>query len=847
MPDELTPRPLRAGELIPAELSSSTTPPSPRPAPAPTPTALFQGRTGWRRFASWASSHVNRMSYLMRWLILASVIGAVAGLGAVVFYEALRLSTQFFLQTLANYRVPTPAGEGNALGSGVHYLRAWAIPLVVVAGALAAGFLVFTWAPEAEGHGTDAAIDAVHYNPRGIRLRAVIIKIVASALTIGSGGSGGREGPTAQISAGFGSLLARVLDLSPENGRIAVSVGIGSGIGAIFSAPLGGAVLAADVVYRDDFEYSALMPGLFASIIAYAIFGSVFGFHPLFATPSYHFDQPIQLLWFGVIGLISGGVGLLYSKGFYGVATLASRLPFSRKLRPALGGLFVGLIALALPEVLGTGYGWVQQSLQLRGDLLHTPLWIVLMLPFARIVATALSIGTGGSGGVFGPGMVIGAFTGLAFWRLFEPFAPGVGHDPAPFVVVGMMAVFGGISRAPLAVMIMVAEMTGSIEIVAPALVAIALSTFIVSRSDDSIYRSQLRTREDSEASRLQFGLPLLSLVQVVDAATPPKLTLRDTTPLGEARDELRTAGVPGAPVVDGDGYYLGTVDLSRVLRLLQPAGVPSSRDGDSRQVAEGDGEGRLPADAGEGRLPADAGEGRLPADAGEGRLPADAEGGEGAELGRGAGRGLVSSATESAGESDSSASDQEPRTAHGSEVGSLDESEASGALEASDQLTVAAAMDTTTTSVPESARLNVALEALMQAGGHWVTVTSSRRVVGILSISDVVRGYQHALAANAGQIAAISPSAVTVEERVGADSPVADVPLSTAGLPPGCIVISVQRGEHMLFATGSTTLRQGDVVSALANPTTEEAARRMIRGTDQPKPPMVERGSQLV
>ena len=755
MPDALTPRDLRAGESIESELSSSQAPASALPpAPAPPPGALLQGRAGWRRFASWAGSHVNRMSYLVRWLILASIIGVVAGIGAVIFYEALRLSTQCFLQILANYRVPTAFGEGNSLGSGSHYMRAWAIPLVVVAGALSAGFLVFTWAPEAEGHGTDAAIDAVHYNPRGIRLRAVLVKIIASALTIGSGGSGGREGPTAQISAGFGSLLARVLDLSPEDGRIAVSVGIGSGIGAIFAAPLGGAVLAADVVYREDFEYSALVPGMFASIIAYAIFGAVFGYHPLFATRSYRFDQPIQLLWFGVIGVFAGGIGLLYSKSFYGVVRLSRRLPFSRKLRPALGGLFVGLIALALPQVLGTGYGWVQESLS--NELLHTPLWIVLALPLARIVATALSIGTGGSGGVFGPGMVIGAFTGLAVWRLFEPIAPGVGHDPVPFVIVGMMAVFGGISRAPLAVMVMVAEMTGSLQIIAPAMVAVALSTFIVARADDSIYRSQLRTRADSEASRLKFGLPLLSLVQVTSAAPPPRLVLRDDTPLQDASDKLRASAVPGAPVVDNEGLYLGTVDLSRVLHLLH------RRDD--------------------------------------------------ALIGASKGASSASSASDAAGST-----------------------------------TVAAAMDATTPTVPDTARLDAALEALTQAGGQWVTVTSSLRVVGILSISDLVRGYQRALGASAGQIAAISPSAVTIEERVGADSPVVDVPLATAGLPPGCIVLSVKRGRQMLFATGSTALQEGDLVSALARPTTAEAARRMIRGTDQPKPPMIERGSQMV
>ena len=173
------------------------------------------------------------------------------------------------------------------------YARPWAIPLVVVLGSLLAGFIVFTWAPEAEGHGTDAAIDAIDKNPHGIRIRVVVVKIIASALTIGSGGSGGREGPTAQISAGFGSLLARVLGLSPEDGRIAVAVGVGSGIGAMFGAPLGGAVLAADVVYRDDFEAEALLPGLFSSIVAWALFGAFFGYRPLFSMPGVSLHRTI--------------------------------------------------------------------------------------------------------------------------------------------------------------------------------------------------------------------------------------------------------------------------------------------------------------------------------------------------------------------------------------------------------------------------------------------------------------------------------------------------------------------------------------------------------------------------
>ena len=677
------------------------------------------GRLAPRRVAGALGARVNTMSYLPKWLLLASVIGVIAGLGAVVFYATLHLATHLLLFDLAGYTVPTPTGEGNAAGSA-HFARAWAIPLVVTLGALLSGIIVFTWAPEAEGHGTDAAIDAIHHNPRGIRLRAVVVKMVASALTIGSGGSGGREGPTAQISAGFGSLLARLLDLSPEDGRIAVSVGVGSGIGAIFSAPLGGAVLAADIVYRDDFEYPALLPGVFASIVAYAIFGAIFGYQPLFAIPGgYHFHQPIQLVWFAIIGLLAGGIGLLYSTSFYGVVDLSKRLPVSRMLRPALGGLIVGCMALALPEVLGTGYGWVQKALS--GDLTHTSLLVVLLLPFARIVATSLSIGTGGSGGVFGPGMVIGAFTGLAVWRVLEPFAPGVGHDPAPFVIVGMMAVFGGISRAPIAVMLMVAQMTGSVALLAPAMVAVAIAWFVVGRFDDSIYRSQLRTRADSPVSRFQFGMPLLATRSVESAMSrPPRVVLGDTMSASAALAALVAASVPGAPMVDERGTYLGTVDADELGALLE-----SDPDGAARAV-----------------------------------------------------------------------------------------------------------LDETASTVSIAANLDTGLDALTQTGGRWVTVSSGdRTVAGILSVGDMVRGYRAALDSDAGRLTQMTEHAVAVEERVAATSALRGRALRDAELPRGCVVVSVHRGDEMIFATGSTVLHEGDVVSALTSPDGVDRLRQLLRG----------------
>jgi H+/Cl- antiporter ClcA/CBS domain-containing protein len=507
-----------------------------------------------------ASRWLDGASYLERWLVLGALIGALAGVGAIAFYEALLACTHLFLGVLAGYHVPTPAGEGGTRASAT-FARPWALPLVVGLGALLGSLLVVRFAPEASGHGTDAAISAVHHNPRGIRLRAVVVKIVASALTIGSGGSGGREGPTGQISAGFGSLLDRQLDLGPADARVAVVAGLGAGIGAIFGAPLGGAILAAEILYRDDFDPEALLPSFIASVVGYVVFGAAIGFSPLFGFVGYHFTDPTNLLWFALIGVLGGLVGLLYAKGFYGIGALFERSPLPRWARPAVGGVLVGTIGLAVPEVLGTGYGWIQQGL--GRQLLTLPLWIVLILPFARIVATGLSIGSGGSGGIFGPGMVIGAFLGASVWRLFEPVVPSMGHSPAPFVIVGMMCTFGGISRAPLAVMIMVAEMTGSLSILGPAMIGVGLAWFIVRRSDDTIYRSQLRNRDDAPARQLLVGMPVLATVPVATAMAPPRLVVAGSTGSAEARQALTRAGVTGAPVVDDQGRFEGTVGLA--------------------------------------------------------------------------------------------------------------------------------------------------------------------------------------------------------------------------------------------------------------------------------------------
>jgi len=502
---------------------------------------------------------IRSTAYLRKWIVLGAVIGVISGLGAAIFFIALDTATKFFLGTLAGFVPAAPLGEGSRPISDA--ARPWMLPLVVGLGGLISGIIVFRFAPEAEGHGTDAAISAFHHGPRQIRSRIPLIKLVSAAITIGSGGSGGREGPTAQIGAGFGSFLARVLDLDARDARIAVSTGIGAGIGAIFRAPLGGAVLAIEIPYRDDVESDALVPAFVGSIVAFSIFGALISFNPIFGrVAGAGFTDPRQLFYYSLIGIACGIVGRLYISSFYGLTDWFKRWPLPRAIRPAIGGLAVGCIAIVLPGVLGTGYGWVQAGMD-RTTLLGLPLWVILLLPVAKILATSLSIGSGGSGGIFGPGMAIGGLLGAGIWRLLEPIAPGMPFDPSPFVIVAMMALFGRIARAPLAVMLMVAEMTDSLAMLAPAMLAVGIATLIV--GDRSIYKSQVRNRAESPAHRFKFALPLMSAIPASDAARAARAILGTDQTVADAISQLESIGLPGAPVVDAKGFVRGSIEIT--------------------------------------------------------------------------------------------------------------------------------------------------------------------------------------------------------------------------------------------------------------------------------------------
>jgi CIC family chloride channel protein len=499
------------------------------------------------------------------YMLYGVVVGIVAGLGAAVFYVMCQAGLHYFLDMGAGYRPPHPFGEPSIFTATDTPFRRYLLLFIPALGGLIAGFLVYRFAPEAEGHGTDSAIDAYHNKQGRIRGRVPIVKALASAITLGSGGSGGREGPIAQIGAGFGSFLADRLGLDAKSRRVLLAAGLGAGIGSIFRAPLAGALFAAEILYREpEFEYEVVIPAIVTTIVAYSTFGFIFGFQPLFKQSSFAFRDPLELLPYAALAVVVALASPLYVKVFYGVNRLFKRMRVSNYLKPAIGGLVTGLIGFFLPQTLAFGYGVIQGALDE-----NLGITILFVIALGKILTTSFSIGSGGSGGVFGPSMVIGGSLGGAVGKLFHLWIPGIVAQPGAFVIVGMAGFFAAASNAPISTVIMVSEMTGNYNLLVPAMWVCAIASTIGRRW--SIYENQVDTRYDSPAHYGDFVKDHLEEIYVRDIFNPDAqfqyipehMTLREFIPVMTETDQQNF------PVVNRDGELTGIFSIADVRDIL--------------------------------------------------------------------------------------------------------------------------------------------------------------------------------------------------------------------------------------------------------------------------------------
>lgn len=517
-----------------------------------------------------------------RYLVLSALVGLLGGLGAVAFYFAVNATDTLFLGGIAEYR--PPSAHGPISSDAIPYIDSlamnhrWVLFFLPALGGLVSGALVYKFAPEAEGHGTDAAIDSFHNKGGHIRGRVPWVKALASIATIGTGGSAGREGPIAQIGAGIGSWLGAKLGLSAADRRILLLAGIAAGVGATFRAPLAGALFAVAVLYREtDFEHEALIPSIIASIVAYSLFGAVIGWEPLLDTPHFVFEQPSELFLYLILGIFCALTGVVYVRFFYRVRDLFAKLPVSPMYRPAIGGLALGVLAFFVPQVLGSGYGWVQAALYGK-----VALWVMLTIAVAKIIATSLTISSGGSGGVFAPSLVIGALLGGAFGATAEILFPAMVVDPRAYVLVGMAGFFAGVSNTPIATLIMVSELTGNYGLLAPLMLVCVISMIVYHRN--TIYENQVLSRAESPAHKGDFVVDVLEGIRVADLADQghQPLIIEEHATLSEILSRIAVAEGAYYPVVDSDSNLTGIFSVNDIRRILDeeiPPGLVCAKD----------------------------------------------------------------------------------------------------------------------------------------------------------------------------------------------------------------------------------------------------------------------------
>jgi len=508
-------------------------------------------------------------------LITAILVGGLTGGAALLFVELIELVRELGFETLPE-QVP-------ALG------RAWVI-VVPALGGLLVGPIIARFAREAKGHGVPEVMQALALEEGRIRPRVAIAKIAASSICIGSGGSAGREGPIVQVGATLGSTVGQVLRLSRARVKNLVACGAAAGVAATFNAPIAGVAFAIEVLAGE------LGVGILSNVVISAVTASVvsrafLGPHPAFAVPGYRLEAAPEMLAYIALGILAALVGVLFIRVLYGAEDLFDRMrrvPLA--LRPAIGGLLLGLVAYAYPpllELLGVESGWATG--ELTGGLPHVfgsgfetigaalagplPAALLLALVLLKILATALTLGSGNSGGVFAPSLFMGAMFGGFFGVVLAEIAPPEwAPEPGACALAGMAAVFAAAARAPLTAILIAFEMSGDYGVILPLMASTIAATLFASRiHPESIYSLKLLRR----GIRLRLGrdVDVLDRVKVGDVMRPDTATVPLGTSLPELERIFRDSHRHGVMVVDAEGALRGLMTISDLERARDREG----------------------------------------------------------------------------------------------------------------------------------------------------------------------------------------------------------------------------------------------------------------------------------
>jgi CIC family chloride channel protein len=479
----------------------------------------------------------------------ALVVGVGAGFGAIIFRWLINGFT-------------TLAFDGGRVVLG--FLGQYYVVLIPALGGLIVGPMIYFFAREAKGHGVPEVMEAVALRGGRIRPIVVVIKALASSVCIGSGGSVGREGPIVQIGSALGSTIGQWLKLSDARIRNLVACGAAGGIAATFNAPIAGVLFALEIILG-EFGVTHFSTVVIASVTASVVSRIFLGDMPAFIVPPYSLVSPWELLFYAIMGVLAAPLAILFIRVLYGLEDLFEAVTgIPEYIKPAIGGLLIGAIGLFFPQIFGVGYETIEAAL--RNELVVATLGTLLVV---KVIATSLTIGSGGSGGVFAPSLFMGAMMGGVFGHLVHTWFPTITAAPGAYALVGMAAFFSAAARAPITAIIILFEMTGDYRIILPLMLATVVSTLLAEHLHrESIYTMKLSRR----GVRLERGLDVdvMQGVTVGEVMTQDVDTVPATLSLRELAAEFERTHHHGFPVLDEEGKLFGIVSLQDMQRALQ-------------------------------------------------------------------------------------------------------------------------------------------------------------------------------------------------------------------------------------------------------------------------------------
>jgi CIC family chloride channel protein len=484
-------------------------------------------------------------------IILAIIIGILAGFGAIGIRALIKEISDLSF-----------SGEGNLLENIMN--APWYVKVLVPAiGGLIVGPIIYFFAPEAKGHGVPEVMQAILLKGGFIRQRVAVVKAFASAITIGTGGSVGREGPIIQIGSSLGSTIGQFFRVPSKRMKTLVGCGAAAGIAAAFNAPVAGALFAVEIILM-DFAVAQFSPIVISSVMATVVSHHFEGDFAAFAVSGYHLASPYEISFYFVLGILSGFVSWLFIKVLYFFEDLwDQKIKIPEYTKAAIGGLLIGGIALMFPQVMGVGYDSINMALN------NEAFWgIALVLIFVKILATSITLGSGGSGGIFAPSLFMGAMLGAFFGYFVDYLFPDITASPGAYALVAMGGLVAGTTRAPITAIIIVFELTKDYNIILPLMVTCIISTILSSKlSRESIYTLKLLLRNIKIKERAEVNI--MKSIHVKDIYSKDFDYIEENQDFNEVVNRLISKKVPYISVLNMKGKFMGIISIHNVKDLL--------------------------------------------------------------------------------------------------------------------------------------------------------------------------------------------------------------------------------------------------------------------------------------